>query len=65
MAANLKNQNQILLLCDYIPSVIMSFKFSEFSELLTCTNNEIILFHPVGGVPDSEIKNPSYQELEI
>lgn len=43
----------------------MSFKFSEFSELLTCTNNEIILFHPVGGVPDSEIKNPSYQELEI
>lgn len=56
-----------MLLYHYIQSVLKSFKFSEEFSLLTCTNNETvdISFHPVGGVPDSGIKNPFYQELKI
>lgn len=45
--------------------VLQNFKFSgEFSSF-TCSNNETILFHPVGGVPDSGIGNGFYRGLKV
>lgn len=45
--------------------MLQNFKFSGEFALLTCANNETILFHPVGGVPDSRIENLFYQRLKV